>query len=73
MDNQIVCPACRKKITNDPLVTAAVNGESLGTKSIYCECGERITFWAISAQLREQKTFSWKAQNWLKMKLQGRA
>lgn len=64
MENQIICPHCKKTIANNPVIDEAAKGECTGANFINCECGERITFWAITAQLREQKTFSSKLQNW---------
>jgi hypothetical protein len=64
--NQITCPKCKKTISNDPLIEAAVTGAGNGSQNIICECGERITFWAITAQLREQKTASRRIQNWFR-------
>ena len=52
---QITCPHCKKTISNDPLIVSAAKGEDMGSHSIVCECGEKITFWAITAQLRDQK------------------
>lgn len=66
MENQIVCPQCKKTISNDPLIEAARTGAGNGSQNIICDCGERITFWAITAQLREQKTFSRKVKNWFR-------
>jgi hypothetical protein len=66
MENQITCPGCKKTISDNPLIEAAVKGENLGSESLYCDCGERITFWAITAQLREQKTLSQRIQDWFR-------
>lgn len=57
MENQITCPQCGRTITNDPVIDGAANGEDQYTTAqfIICRCGERISFWAITAQLREQK------------------
>jgi hypothetical protein len=57
MENQITCPACKRTITNNPVVDSAAKGEDhvLGSEYVICECGERISYWAITAQLREQK------------------
>lgn len=65
MEYQITCPNCKKVISNHPLIDSAAKGEGLGSQSITCECGERITFWAITAQLRDQKKVGWRFQNWL--------
>ena len=57
MENQITCPECRRVITGHPVLEAAAKGEdhTMGSEYITCECGERISFWAITAQLRDQK------------------
>jgi len=54
MENQITCPNCGKTITNNPVIDSAAKKENLGDTFIICDCGERITFWAITAQLRNQ-------------------
>jgi len=65
MENYIICPNCHKTIINDPLIEAAARKEGSGARAITCDCGERITFWAITAQLRKQKTRGRRFQNWL--------
>jgi hypothetical protein len=65
MENQITCPHCKKTISNNAIVDSAVIGAGSGSDFFICECGERITYWAISAQLREQKTFGRRFRNWL--------
>ncbi len=66
MENQITCPACKRTITNNPVVDSAAKGEDhvLGSEYVICECGERISYWAITAQLREQKKPAAKFLNW---------
>ena len=66
MENQITCPQCKRTITNNPVVDSAARGEdhAMGSEYVICECGERISFWAITAQLRDQKSFGRKIQNW---------
>ena len=73
MENQptITCPHCGKTYTDDPLIAAAVTGEGDASQFIMCECGERITFWGITAQLREQNTFSQRLRDWFQDPLQG--
>ncbi len=67
MENQIVCPKCKKAFTNNAIVDTAAKGEGgTDTQSIMCDCGERITYWQITAQLRDQKTFGYKFQNWFR-------
>lgn len=64
MENQITCPKCGKTISKNPVIDSAENKENRGSTFVICDCGEKITFWAISAQLREQKTFGWKIKKW---------
>ena len=67
MQNQIVCPNCKKTIVNNLMIEAAAKGEGLGTQSFNCDaCGEKITYWAVTAQLRDQKTIGWRIQNWFR-------
>ena len=66
MENQIRCPKCNSTIANDPLIEAAAREEYTETGSITCECGERISFWAITAQLRKQKTLGSRIRAWLR-------
>lgn len=67
MENPIVlCPGCKKPIVDQKIIEDAVKGEGITTRSIVCACGEKITFWQITAQLRDQKTFGWKLRNWIK-------
>ncbi len=66
MDNHIECPNCARVISNSPIIDAAARGEGLEPGYLHCECGERITFWAITAQLRKQKTTGSKIQTWIK-------
>ena len=66
MENQITCPACKRTITHNPVVDSAAKGEAQvpGSEYVICECGERISYWAITAQLREQKKPVAKLLNW---------
>jgi hypothetical protein len=64
MDNYVTCPRCNKTITNDPIIASAARGELHGSEYITCECGQNITFWAITAQLRDQNTFSRRVKKW---------
>ena len=65
MENTIVCPQCKKTITESPIVEAAAKGEGDQKQSVICDCGERITYWQITAQLRDQKTMGWRFKNWV--------
>jgi RNase P subunit RPR2 len=64
METQIICPNCKRTIMNNPVIDSAVKGENLGSTFVICECGERVTFWAITAQLRDQKKVGRRLQNW---------
>jgi hypothetical protein len=68
MENQITCPNCKRTISNNPVVDSAAKGEShaMGSEFVICECGERISFWAITAQLRDQKTPVKRIQDWFR-------
>ncbi len=66
MENQITCPQCGKTIADDPLIAAAVTGEGLTSQFITCECGGKITFWAVTAQLREQKKLGRRLNRWFR-------
>ena len=65
MENTIVCPQCKKTIAQSPIVDAAAKGEGDQKQSVICDCGERITYWQITAQLRDQKTMGWRFKNWV--------
>jgi len=74
MENQITitCPHCGKTYTDDPIITDAVTGAGDASRFITCECGDRLTFWAITAQLREQKKPGLRFRNWVKTLFKGR-
>ena len=73
MGNQITCPHCGRTISDNPLVDSAATGEGQSTDSYTCECGERISFWAATAQLRDQKKLSRRILNWFRGLSKGRA
>lgn len=62
MDHEITCPNCQRKITGDPIIEDAAKGSGSDNRFIICECGERISYWQITAQLRDQKTTGKKVQ-----------
>jgi len=66
MENQVVCPKCNKPVTDTALISDALKGEGSASQSITCECGERITYWQITAQLRSQKTNGFRFKNWVR-------
>jgi len=65
MDNYVICPNCKKTISNEPIIEAAAKKDYSESRSITCDCGERITYWAITAQLRKQKTLGARIWAWL--------
>jgi hypothetical protein len=66
MENQIVCPHCKKTISNNSIIDDAAKGEGSAAQSFNCDCGERITYWQITAQLREQKKIGRRFKNWVR-------
>ena len=72
MANQIICPHCKRIIANNPIIEDAAKRQGSDTQSIICECGERITYWHITAQLSDQKNPVKKIQNWLRGLFKGR-
>lgn len=66
MENQVVCPKCKKPVTDTALIRDALNGEGSASQSITCDCGERITYWQITAQLRSHKTNGYRFKNWIR-------
>jgi hypothetical protein len=66
MGNQITCPNCKKTISNNSIIDDSTNGRGSDSQFITCECGERITYWQIEAQLRGQKTAGHKFLNLFK-------
>jgi len=62
MEHLITCPNCQRKITGDPIIEDAVKGSGSDNRFILCECGERISYWQITAQLRNQKITGRKIQ-----------
>ena len=67
MENHITCPACKRTISNNLVVDSAARGEehTMGSEYVICECGERISFWAITAQLRDQQKPVERFLNWV--------
>jgi len=66
MENQIVCPKCNKTTSNTALINEAANGEGAFTQYMRCECGERLTYWQITAQLNKQRTIGRRFKNWFR-------
>jgi DNA-directed RNA polymerase subunit RPC12/RpoP len=66
MENQITCPNCNKKISNNPIIDAAARKDYSESRSIICDCGERITFWNMTAQFRKQKSLKFRLRAWLR-------
>jgi hypothetical protein len=65
MGNYIACPNCNKTIANQSIIEDAAKGEGSHTQSIVCDCGEKLSYWKVTALLREQKTISRRFQNWV--------
>jgi hypothetical protein len=72
MGNEITCPRCGKTISDSSFVDSAETGEGQGTDFYVCECGERISFWAATAQLRDQKKLSTRISNWFRRPFEGK-
>jgi len=66
MENQIVCPHCKKTVANNAMIDDVVKGQGSTTRSMMCDCGERITYWQMTAQLRDQKTTGHRFQKWVR-------
>ena len=62
MDTEITCPNCHRKISGSPVIEEAAKGVGSDTQFLICECGERISYWQITALLRQQKTSGTKIQ-----------
>ena len=73
MENQITCPVCKRTISNNAVVNLAAKGgdHTMGSEYVICECGERISFWAITAQLRDQKKPVERVLHWFRSFSQG--
>jgi len=73
MENQITCPHCKRTILNNPVIDSAAKGEdrTMASEYVICECGERISFWAITAQLRHQKKPVERVLNWFRSSSKG--
>ena len=70
MEDHITCPHCGRTISG-ALVDSAATGEGQSGDSYVCECGERITFWAATAQLRDQKSLGSRISNWFRRIFKG--
>jgi hypothetical protein len=66
MENTIVCPSCKRTLSNLPIIEDAANGTGSDTQSTVCECGEKLSYWKVTGLLRDQKTFSRRFQNWVR-------
>lgn len=65
MANNLVCPNCKRPLLDDVMIDDAVNGQGSTMRAINCECGEKISYWQVSALLREQKTAGYRFKNWV--------
>jgi len=55
IENQITCPHCKRTLSNDSVIDSDGKESGLMSTFVYYECGEKITFRAIIAQLSDQK------------------
>jgi hypothetical protein len=65
MENEIACRHCGRTISGE-LVDSAATGEGESTDFVICECGERISFWGATAQLRDQNRITSRISNWFR-------
>jgi hypothetical protein len=67
MATQVIkCKQCGKVVAADePLIALARSGQGDSSQFITCECGEKITFWGITAQIREQNKPWYKFIHWV--------
>jgi RNase P subunit RPR2 len=63
---QITCPHCKRTIVNNPVIESAAKKEGSDQQFLICECGERITYWQITAQLRGQNKIGTRFGNWIR-------
>ena len=71
METEITCPNCHRKISGSPVIEEAAKGVGSDTQFLICECGERISYWQITALLRKQKTSANKIQSFFQSFFQG--
>ena len=65
MEHEIVCPHCKKTIAHNSVVDDAARGTGSDTQFVLCDCGERISYWQITSQLRDQQKLSRRFLNWV--------
>ena len=53
-------------MSNELIIDETATGAGSAARSITCECGERISYWVITAQLRKQKTVGRRIQQWFR-------
>ena len=56
---------------SNAMVDSAESGAGSGSDFVMCECGERITFWAATAQLRDQKKLGTRIASWFRNLFKG--
>ena len=66
MENQITCPHCQRIISNNPIIDVVAKREGSEKQFLVCECGQRITYWQITAQLRDQNKPVARILNWFR-------
>ena len=55
MEKQITCHHCKKTISNDSEIASEGKEAGLLSSFVFCECGEKIKFSVIIAQIRAQE------------------
>jgi RNase P subunit RPR2 len=74
MNIEITCRNCKKIIAINSVIEDAMKGEGSDRQSVVCEnCGEKISYWQITAQLRDQKKLGWRLRQWFQNLFKSRA
>jgi hypothetical protein len=56
MENLILCPYCKKTISNDSVLHSEAKDAGLASSYVYCGCGEMVAITTIIDQIRNQKS-----------------
>jgi RNase P subunit RPR2 len=63
MEYQIICPHCKKTISNGSAIGSEGKEAGLASTFVYCECGNKLTFSVIISKLSEQKNLEQESKN----------
>lgn len=66
MGIQIICPNCKRTISDNSILDSADVGEGHNSDFITCECGEKINYLEMKNQLMGQKTIGKRFLSWLR-------